>query len=204
MYPPQAQSQFESGTNTQTGTTNTNQQQSGVTSNVGQQSGSSQGTFLPGQQQLQGQVGNALGSVLSGQGIPGSSTSFIPQQTQAYVDNYNRYVAPQEAAQGGAGSPAIASNLALGLENLQGNLAQDVYNTNAGVFSSALGTGTSAAYNPTGQNTSGTTSGTTATTANSTQNTTQDQAGSWQANNDQTLGQLNALLGTFGSVGGLP
>lgn len=160
------------GTTSASGSSN----QTGSAVNTGAYTGTSNNIYTTGQQNLQGQVGGAAGSILGGaDALSAESSNIIPQNMQAYADYYNRYVAPQEAATGGAGSPAIASNLALGLEQLQAQLAPQIYNTQAGVFSNALGTAENAAYTPTGATNSGT------------QSSAQQTAGSgnWQSSSDQ-------------------
>jgi hypothetical protein len=105
-----------------------------------------QNTYSPGQQQLQGNLGNLWQSFLSGN-IPSSFTN--PQAAiNAYNTNFQTSVAPGMAAQYGAGSPAIGSANALGLAQLQGQL----YNTGVNNFLGALGGGTNYALGmPTGQ-----------------------------------------------------
>lgn len=150
--------------------------QTGSAATSGNYSGTSQNIYTPGQQGLQNQVGGAAGTVLGGASdLSAESSQIIPQSMQAYSDYYNRFVAPQAAASGGAGSPAIASNLALGLEQLQAQLTPQIYSTQAGVFSNALGTAENAAYTPTGATNSGTQS--------STQDTT--GSGNWQSSSNQ-------------------
>lgn len=185
---------FQSGTQTNTGTTTSK----GTQSSTGTTGGAQQNQYTGAQQGLQGNVIGSLENTLN-TGAPPGSTNFIPQQMQAYTDYYNQYVAPQLSAQGGGGNPAIGANLAMGLEQLQGSLGQDVYNTNAGVYSSALGQASGTAFNPTGQTYNQ------ATGANTSTNTTQNSnsAGTWQENNSVALGGINALLGTLPSVGGL-
>jgi hypothetical protein len=107
--------------------------------------GSTSNVYTPGQQGLQGNLGNLWQSFLSGN-IPGSFTN--PQAaTNAYQSNFQSQVAPGLAAQYGAGSPVIGSQNALGLAQLQGQL----YNTGVNNFLGAMGGGTNYALGmPTG------------------------------------------------------
>lgn len=182
----------QSGTQVQGSNTVNQSNQSGQNNSYGTATGNQANVYTQGQQNLQGQVGGAIGNTLAGGGIPGADTNFVPQQMQAYADYYNRYVAPGQAAQGGAGSPAMASGLALGLEQLQAGLGSTIYQTNAGAYNNALNTGTQAAYTPTGQNTSGTNATNTANSTNAVTNTTNVGAGSWQTNSNPN--NANPLL----------
>jgi hypothetical protein len=170
-------SQFTSGSSQQSGTANT-----GTTFGGGQAN-----TYTGGQQNLQGALTGQLSNQIQ-QGPP--PADFIPQQMKAYTDYYNQYVAPVEAAQGGAGNPAIGGNLALGLEQLQANMALPVYQTQAGLFSNAEGTGAGVGFTPTGLNYTG----------NQSQNTSSNQSSNWQSNNNQAIGQFNALLGNLNAL----
>jgi len=131
QYVPYQQSQYSQ---------NTAQQQAGTT---GQQQ---QNTYTPGQTGLQGNLGNLYQQLLQGQ-IPSSFTN-PAAATQAYQNNFNSQVAPGIAAQNGAGSPAIASQQALGLSQLQGQL----YNQGVQNYTNALGQGAQYALSPTGVN----------------------------------------------------
>jgi hypothetical protein len=138
-----------------TGTATTTQ-----SSNANQQ-GSQTNTYLPWQQQLQGQVGQAQENMLSGN-VPTSFTN--PQATtQAYMDNFNQYVAPELAAQYGAGSPAIGATLSSGLTNLAATNYEQGISNYGNAINSAAGT----ALTPTGQTSAGTqaTQGTGTTTS---------------------------------------
>lgn len=160
------------------GTTNASgsSNQTGTAVSGGNYTGTSNNIYTTGQEGLQSTVGNAANSVLGGaDALSAESSNIIPQSDQAYTDSYNRMVAPQLAAQGGAGSPAIGSNLALGLEQLNAQLAPQIYSTQAGVFSNTLGTAENAAYTPTGATNSGTQA--------STQDTT--GSGNWQSSSNQ-------------------
>jgi len=116
---------------------------------TGQTTGGNTGTYqqyTPGQQALQGNLGSLYQNILAGQ-IPSSFTN--PQAAiNAYNTNFQQSVAPQLAAQYGAGSPQIGSQNALGLAQLQGNL----YNTGVQNYLGALGQGTNYALGmPVGQ-----------------------------------------------------
>jgi hypothetical protein len=126
------------------------QNQSSTSNSTGQSTGNSaqQNTYTPGQQQVQGQLGAGYGNLLNstqsaaGGAIPSAFTN-NPNLVGAYNTSYNQTVAPQEAFQGGAGSPAIASNQALGLQQLLANQ----YNTGIGQYQNALGQQSSALGN---------------------------------------------------------
>lgn len=122
-------------------------QQSGTTAGQQANQGTSaqQNTFTPGQQQVQGDLGNLWQSFMQGN-IPSSFTN-PAAATNAYQSNFQSQVAPGLAAQYGAGSPVIGSQQALGLAQLQGNL----YNTGVNNFLGAMGGGTNYALGmPTG------------------------------------------------------
>jgi hypothetical protein len=122
-----------------------------------------QNTYLPWQQQLQSQVAGAEGNLLAGN-VPTSFTN--PQAaTQAYMNNFNQYVAPELASQYGAGSPAIGASLNSGLTNL----AATEYQQGLQNYSNVLGGAQSAALTPTGQ------SGTQAQQQQGTSQTTQEE-----------------------------
>jgi hypothetical protein len=170
-------SQYVSGSSQQTGTANTASQASGGQSNV----------YTDAQQGLQGTLANSLTGQLNNGPPP---ADFIPQQMKAYTDYYNQFVAPVAAAQGGAGNPGIPGNLALGLEQLQANMALPVYQTQAGLFSNAQGTAAGTAFSPTGLNYN----------SNQNQTTNTNQTGNWQTNTNQAVGRFNALLGNLNAL----
>lgn len=128
-YVPYQQSQYSSTTAQQ---------------DTGNQTQQNQNTYTPGQLGVQGNLGNLYQQLLSGN-IPSSFTN-PTAATQAYQNNFNSQVAPGIAAQNGAGSPAIASQQALGLSQLQGQL----YNSGVQNYLGALGQGTQYALSPTG------------------------------------------------------
>lgn len=86
------------------------------------------------QQRAQGQVLGGLGAIMNGQSVP--SNFGLPQSVyDAHMLNINKYVVPQLAAQHGAGSPAIPSQIAqeiLQLSALSGQQAMQNYNAYAG------------------------------------------------------------------------
>ena len=111
------------------------------------QAGSSgqQNTFTPGQTQTQGNLGSLWQSFMGGN-IPSSFTT--PQAPMnAFTSNYNQNIAPGVASTYGAGSPVNASNEALQMQQMQGNL----YNTGVQNYNNALNSGTNYALSPTGQ-----------------------------------------------------
>jgi hypothetical protein len=132
---------------------------------VGTQAGETANVYQPWQSGLQEQAGQAAGNFLQSGNLPGSF-AMPPQVAEAYASNFNRFVAPGIAAQGGAGSPAIASQMALGLEQL----TADMYRTQSGNFGNALGQAQSLGFTPVGATQSG----------RSQEDTNAQSAGSWQ------------------------
>jgi hypothetical protein len=184
------QSQVGASGGNQTGTIN-NQQQVNATQSgtlAGQQNQNN--VYLPWQQQLQGTVGTALNNYGTTGTPPPGVVGADQALNQAYTDSFNQFVAPQIAASGGPGSPALGSDLALGLEQLNAN----VYGTNLGAYETALGQGVTASLTPTGvagaqgQTTTGTSA------QNSTSNTQQQQ--DWQ----QALADLLSLTQSTSSL----
>lgn len=128
------------------------QQQQFNQSGVQGQSGTQANTYTAGQTGVQGQLGPLWQSFLQGN-IPSSFTN-PAAATTAYNSNFNQNIAPGLASTYGAGSPQIASNNALGLAQLQGNL----YNTGVSNYLSGMAGGSNYALGmPVG--TSGTTAG---------------------------------------------
>ncbi len=118
-------------------------------------------TYSPWQQQLQQQAGQAVGSFIQSGNLPG--TFGAPQAVfDAYSANYDRFVAPQIAAQGGAGAPAIASNKALGLQQLAGQ----VYQNQAGNYAAGIGQAGNLAFAAQGNTSNQSSQNSTDTTAN--------------------------------------
>jgi hypothetical protein len=121
-------------------------------------------TYGVGQTNLQGNLGSLYQSLLGGN-IPSSFTN-PAAATTAYNSNFQQQVAPGMAATLGAGSPAINSQNALGLAQLQGNL----YNTGVQNYSNALGQATNYGLTPTGGTGSTTGQGASASQGQSTSN----------------------------------
>jgi hypothetical protein len=138
-----------------TGTSSTNQTTVGGGANSTTSTGSSTGTgavnsqqvYNPWQQQEQQEAGQAASSFLQTGNLPGTLGA-PPAETQAYVNNFNQNVAPQLAAQYGAGSPAIASQEALGLSQLAGS----EYSQGISALSGAVQNAASIGFNAVGQN----------------------------------------------------
>jgi len=131
---------------------------------AGSQAGQTTNQYNPAQQGLQGSLGGFYNQLLQGS-IPSAFTN-PAAATSAYNTNFQSAVAPGIAAQFGGGSNQMASQQALGLSNLQGQL----YNTGVSNFLNALGGGSNYAFNPTGAVNSGNTLG-----ATNTQTTNQNQ-----------------------------
>lgn len=121
-------------------TQNTNTAQSGT--------GSVTNQYTAGQQGLQGKVPGAYGDFLGGN-IP--STFTMPQPViDNFTKQFNTWSAPSLALNGGAGSPQIAGNYAMGLSDLMARL----YQQGVGNYQGALaGADNSAFGRPTGTNT---------------------------------------------------
>lgn len=152
---------------------NTNQQSTG-TGQTNQQN-----TYLPWQQQVQGEVGQAENNLLSGN-VPTSFTN--PQAaTQAYMNNFNEYVAPELASEYGAGSPAIGASLNSGLTNLAAQTYQQGFANYGNAISGAANTGLTA----TGQ----------------TGQQQQQQSGTAQTTQEQSLTDLINMINSTSSSG---
>jgi hypothetical protein len=133
--------------NTTSSVTGTND----VTQNQANNSGTqgtinNQNTYTQPQQGLQGQVPGLYSSLLAGQ-IPSTFTA-----PQPVIDNFNKewqtWQAPQIAVNGGANSPMLAANQAMGKSNLLANL----YNQGTQNYMTGLSGAETAAMTPTGQN----------------------------------------------------
>lgn len=179
---PQQQS---SGTTTQVGDQNTTQYGRQASQNTSQQQqagqASNQNTYLPFQQELQQEAANQAGNFLATGVAPGTEAN-LAAQSAAFKQNFNQTVAPQLAAQYGAGSPAIASAEAQGLVDLTSN----VFQNQAGQFNSALGTAGNLAFTATGQNAQNSTN----------QNATANGLTDWQSFENQVNGLQSAATNT--------
>lgn len=151
------------------GTNNTQAAASNLATNNG--STTAQNTYNAGQQALQGQTPGLYSQLLAGN-VPASFTS-----PQAVIDNYNKqfnnWQAPQIAVNGGANSPMLAANKALGESNLLANL----YNQGIGNYTNALNSANAAGLSPTGQTT--------------TSNATANSVGTNNTNNQYTQNNNN-------------
>jgi hypothetical protein len=140
---------------------------------------------LPGEAALQGQVAGAQSNFLTN-GAPSSFTA-NPQLLQSYNTAFNQ-AAPSLAFQGGAGSPQMQSNYAIGLSNLLGNQ----FNTGTANYQNALTGAGNFAINPTGTQTS------TAANVNQYENST----GTANQTISQPLSLVNLLGALSGAIGG--
>ena len=140
------QTQTGGGTSEQTGvgTTGTNYTQQAATGTTGQQATAN--VYNPQSAALQTSLPQQLQAFLQTGNLPGNFAA-PSQVTQAYNTNFQSQIAPQLAAQYGAGSPQIAGQQALGLQQLLSNL----YQTQSNNLNNVLGTGTNLAYSTTGQ-----------------------------------------------------
>lgn len=138
------------GINTQTttggGATSSNTNQQGTGNQAQQQAN----VYNPWQQQEQQQAGQAASAFLQTGNLPGTLGA-PPAETQAYINNFNQNVAPQLAAQYGAGSPAIASQEALGLSQLAGSEYSQGISALSGAINQEAGIG----FNSIGSNQAG-------------------------------------------------
>lgn len=178
------QGQLTGSAGSQQGTTN-NQQQSNATQTgtlAGQQAQSN--VYQPWQQALAQEAGGAAGNYVTSGAPPPGVTGADQALEQAYAQQYDQTVAPEIANAQGPGSPALGSNLALGLEQLNAN----VYGTNLAAYQNAINQAGTIGLTPEGTTgTQGqTTTGTQAQT--STSNTQQQQ--DWQ----QALADLSAIV----------
>lgn len=174
------------GLSTSNGTINTTA--SGVTKTNQATTGNTAGTtannnvYTPGQEALQNTANQQAGQFLTTGIAPGVQQE-LNAESAAYMQNFDQNVAPGLAAQYGAGSPAIGSELATGLQQLTGN----VYQNQAQNFNSALGTAGNLAYNAVGN------TGQSTTASNAATNSTQD----WQQIQNQA-NQNSSAANNFG------
>lgn len=131
-----------------TTTTNTNASQTGTGLESQTQSGTQLPYFTPIQQALQGQAGQMAGGLATGD----ISQNFgLPQSVyDAAMFNFNKYQAPQLAAQYGAGSPTINS----AMQELQLQLAGQSGQQAMGNYINAYDAAARYAFSPTGNMTS--------------------------------------------------
>lgn len=186
----------------QTDTTNATQQQTQLGQQGQTQSQSQMNVYNPQQQALQGNVLDQANNLLTGN----VSNSFgLPQSVwDAAYYNFNKYQAPQLAAQHGAGSPAISSSMnELNLQ-LAGLSGQNAMSNALGAFDAAA----KYAFNPLGSNAANVSNQTTqqnnSTTSNQTANK-QALENTFQQNASMDLGALYLLLtgyNPFGNTGG--
>ncbi len=101
--------------------------------------------YNPNQQSLQQNLGGMYQNFLSGQ-VPTAFTDPSALMAQ-YNQNFQNSLAPQLAAQYGAGSPQIGSQYNQGMVNLLGNQ----YNQGFSNYNNALNSGAGFAFNPIGQ-----------------------------------------------------
>lgn len=146
-YLPQIQDTNATTLQNQQQNTNTtgSQRQSTNQTSANQSQGAQANVYNPEQDQLQQLAAKQAAQYLQTGVAPGVDAS-LAAQSAAFKQNFNQMVAPQMAAQYGAGSPAIASAEAQGLVNL----TSDVYKNQGSQFNSALGTAAGMAYTPTG------------------------------------------------------
>lgn len=172
-----SQTQTLFGGQTASGSSNSN------TTGTGNSVGATDNTYSAQQQGLQGQAADAASNYLQTGNLPGTFGA-PPQVFDAYNTYYQQYVAPQIAASGGAGSPALASNLALGLQQL----ASTTYQNQSNNFASALAGAAGIGYTPTG------------TTNEQAQSGNQQSTGSWQSNqasNATSVSDLHSVLASL-------
>jgi hypothetical protein len=136
---------------TNSNSANTQENASGYTNNA-----NSYNVYGGGQSGLQNQLAGNYSNLIGG-GL--SSFTNNPNLVSAYQTAYNQ-TAPATAMQGGAGSPQLQSNYAMGLQSLLANQ----FNTGTSNYENALSGAGSTAFNALGTNntTSGTSQGYTA------------------------------------------
>jgi hypothetical protein len=169
------QQQSSSGSQNSNLTTSGTQATTGSTAGTTAQQQAQQNTYTAGQQALQGTATGAAGQFLTTGIAPGLQQE-IAAENAAYQQNFNTDVAPQLAAQYGAGSPVIAGQEEMGLVNLIGN----AYQNQAAQFNSALGTAGSLAFNPTGSTGQATTSSQATNNQTTSTQQQQQQTQNWQ------------------------
>jgi hypothetical protein len=140
-----------------------------------------QNVYTPGQSSLLGGTVGGYGNLLAGN-VPTSFTQ-NPQLLQSYNTAFNQ-AAPSLSFQGGAGSPQMQSNYALGLSSLLGNQ----YNTGISNYLGALGGASNTSLSPVGANATGYTG------------TTNYQTG--YGNSNQTISQPISLVNLLSALGG--
>ena len=175
-------------TGSQTGTQSGIQNTQGTTSGTQAQQGTNANTFNAGQTALQNNLGGLYGSLAAGN-IPTSYTA-NPNLVGAYETAYNQNVAPGEAAQGGWGSPAIASNNAMGLQALLANQ----YNTGVSNYQNTLAGASNFASNPFLGNSSSSTGSGSSTSIGSQQTNTDTSQNSTQNQQTQSPASMYAAL----------
>lgn len=203
---------IQNTTTGQTQNTNTNQTQSGTQATTGAsttqgstaaqsaeqgnaaQQQAAQNTYTAGQQALQGQATTGAGQFLQTGIAPGLQQE-IAAENAAYQQNFNTDVAPQLAAQYGAGSPVIGGQEEMGLVNLISN----AYQNQGANYNAALGTAGSLAFNPTGTTGESTSqqSGTNTSGTQNEQGTSQQQNSSWQ----QAMNEAQNMTGASNTFG---
>jgi hypothetical protein len=162
----------------QKGTLSGNQSTTGT---LGQQQ---QNQYGAGQQALQQQLPGTLSNFLQTGNLPGTFAA-PPQVLSAYQSNFNQMVAPQLAAQYGAGSPVLGSQETMGLQQLLSNL----YQTQSNNFNNDLNTGANIAFNAIGSN------------ANTQQAQQQAQTQNTNTTGNQNWQQLNSLSSSMNPIG---
>lgn len=186
----QSGTQNTSGSSTSSGSTNAQGAEQGTAA----QQQAAQNTYTAGQQALQGQATGAAGQFLQTGIAPGLQQE-IAAENAAFRQNFDTDVAPQLAAQYGAGSPVIGGQEEMGLVNLISN----AYQNQGAQFNSALGTAGSLAFNPTGSTGSSTSqqAGTSSSDTQSQQQNQQNQQSSWQQamNEAQNMTSASTNLG---------
>lgn len=173
------------GANNNTSATAQSQQQQGL--------GSTANTYNAAQTANQSALPAFYANLMNGQ-IPSSFTH--PQAAiDAFNNDFQNVQAPNLALSGGAGSPMIARNQAMGLSNLESNL----YNTGVSNYINALGAGTNNAYQSTGAENNTASSGAQQGTGAANQSYQQNDNSNYSAL--QSI--INILQGTPGAIAGI-
>jgi hypothetical protein len=166
-------------------------------SGTSQTAGLNQNQYTPAQQALQGQDTSQISGLLNGSSSPAASLGFDPSVWQSMVTNFNENVAPQLAAQYGAGSPVIGGQLSNLLLNATSQSSQQAWNNQQNL----LGDAQSNAFTPVGA-----TSGTSQTQGQNSSDYTSQQQNTTQsgANISSLANSAGAALSNAGTAPNLP
>lgn len=184
LDPYQASQQWTSGSSSQ------QQQQSGTSTGNTAQTQLNENIYDPASLALRGQGSQALAQILATGKLPGNF-GMNQQAFDALNSAFERNIAPQLAAQYGAGSPVIGSQEALANEQLAAQLSQQSWGNFMNLFDEVA----NFSFTPTGQNSSSNTDSTNQSEQIGGKN------GTWQQNNTMEGALLSSLLTAMGKGG---